>query len=75
MYQVNRERVGIIHRENTDLNGGPQVRVTDNRQKCHSMSHLVALVLIGDVPKWSGQGHFEDTYGTRPGHVRPVTHF
>ena len=36
---------------------------------------LVALVLFGDVPKWSGQGHFEDTSGTRPGHVRPGTHF
>ena len=28
---------------------------------------LVALVLFGDVPKWSGQGHFEDTSGTRTG--------
>ena len=34
---------------------------------------LVALVLFGDVPKWSGQGHFEDTSGTRPGHVRDMS--
>ena len=34
---------------------------------------LVALVLFGDVPKWSGQGHFEDTSGTRPGRVRDMS--
>ena len=42
---------------------------------CVIRTDLVALVLFGDVPKWSGQGHFEDTSGTRPGHVRPGTHF
>ena len=34
---------------------------------------LVALILYGDVPKWSGQGHFEDTSGTRPGLIRDMS--
>ena len=34
---------------------------------------LVALVLFGDVLTWSGQVHFEDTSGTRPGHVWDVS--
>ena len=34
---------------------------------------LVALVLFGDVPKWSGQGHFEDTSGTCPGCIRDMS--
>ena len=34
---------------------------------------LVALVLFGDVPKWSGQGHFEDMSGTHPGRVRDMS--
>ena len=34
---------------------------------------LVALVLFADAPKWSGQGHFEDTSGTCPGRVRDMS--
>ena len=34
---------------------------------------LVALILFGNVPKWSGQGNFEDTSGTRPGRVRDMS--
>ena len=34
---------------------------------------LVALVLFGDIPKWSGQGYFEDTSGTRQGRVRDMS--
>ena len=47
--------------------------------KSHSPSvssisrHLVALVLFGDVPKWLGQGNFEDTSGTYPGRVRDMS--
>ena len=37
------------------------------------MNILVALVLFGDVPKLSGQGKFEDTLGTRWGHVRDAS--
>ena len=41
--------------------------------KCDLLKNLVALVLFGDVPKRLGQRHFEETSGTRPGHVRDMS--
>ena len=38
-----------------------------------ALNALVALVLFGDAPKWSGQGKFEDTSGTHPGRVQDMS--
>ena len=35
--------------------------------------NLVALVLFGDVPKWSGQGNFEETSRTHTGRVQDMS--
>ena len=68
MQEVNRARVGRIHRENTDLTGGTQVCVPATRQKYHRIrqdkilngyENFSTYVVVGSLRDTTNFGRLE----------------